>query len=67
MACKIVDLDVAANKLTEVPVSNVAEEEWQERVHRIARGRKLVMREIRILSKLSHVRMKRHLQMFHSY
>jgi hypothetical protein len=46
---------MAAHKLTEVSISDVAGEEWHERIHRIARGRELVMREIRILSKLSHV------------
>jgi hypothetical protein len=62
MACKIVDLDVAANRLTDGPISNVGEERY-ERVRRIARGRELVMREIRILSKLSHVRIDRQFSM----
>jgi serine/threonine protein kinase len=55
LACKIVDLDVAAHKLTEVSASGVAGEEWHERIRRVARGKELVMREVRILSKLSHV------------
>ncbi len=55
MACKIVDMDVVAHKLTEVSVSDVAAEEWHERIRRVARGRELVLREIRILSDLSHV------------
>jgi hypothetical protein len=55
MACKIVDLDVAAHRLTENSVSEIVGEAWNERVRRVARGRELVMREIKILSKLSHV------------
>lgn len=53
MACKIVDLDVAAHRLTEDSVSEIVGEAWNERVRRVARGRELVMREIKILSKLS--------------
>ncbi len=55
MACKIVDLDEAAHKLTESSGSGAAGEGWNEQIRRLARGKELVMREIRILSKLSHV------------
>jgi hypothetical protein len=55
MACKIVDLDEAAHKRTEDSGSDAASEGWNERVRRLTHGKELVMREIRILSKLSHV------------
>jgi hypothetical protein len=56
MACKIVDVDAAAHSLTEDSVSDVVGEAWNDRVRRVARGREPVMREVKILSKLSHVR-----------
>jgi hypothetical protein len=56
IACKIVDLDEAAHKRTEGSGSDAAGEGWNERVRRPTHGKELVLREIRILSKLSHVR-----------
>lgn len=55
VACKIVDLDAAAHQLTELSVSDIAREDWHEGVRRLTRGKELVMREVKILSKLSHV------------
>jgi serine/threonine protein kinase len=55
MACKIIDLDVAADRLTERSLSSAKGEDWNRRLRRVAHGRELVMREIKILSKLSHV------------
>jgi hypothetical protein len=56
MACKIVDIDAAAKQLTETSEVDVVGEQWHDWDRRLARGRDLAMREIRILSKLSHVR-----------
>ena len=55
VACKIVDIDLAADQLTNESGSDVLVEGWNERLRRLARGKELVMREVRILSRLSHV------------
>ena len=55
MACKIIELDEAADRLTERSLSNVKGENRREKLRRVAHGRDLVMREVKILSKLSHV------------
>jgi serine/threonine protein kinase len=55
IACKIIDIDQAADQLTNESGSDVVLEGWNERLRRLARGKELVMREVRILSRLSHV------------
>jgi serine/threonine protein kinase len=55
IACKIIDIDQAADQLTNEFGSDVVLEGWNERLRRLTRGKELVMREVRILSRLSHV------------
>lgn len=55
IACKIVDIGLAADQLTHESGSDIVVEGWNERLRRLARGKELVMREVRILSRLSHV------------
>ena len=55
LACKIIELDVAADRITEHSLSKAEGEDWRDRARRVGRGRDLVMREVKILSKLSHV------------
>ncbi len=55
IACKIVDIDIAADQLTHESGSDIFVEGSNERLRRLARGKELVMREVRILSRLSHV------------
>ncbi|CZR59166.1 related to myosin light chain kinase 2 [Phialocephala subalpina] len=53
LACKVINLSEAADNLAEHS-SAVAGKAWHERVERAREGIRLVMREIKILSKLSH-------------
>jgi hypothetical protein len=56
MACKIVNLSACAAKHMERRTYAKAGNLFQDQVRRAAEGRKLAMREIKILSQLSHVR-----------
>ncbi|KAE8446107.1 hypothetical protein EG329_012478 [Mollisiaceae sp. DMI_Dod_QoI] len=53
LACKIINLREAADNLADHS-STVAGKAWYERMERAKEGIKMVMREIQILSKLSH-------------
>ncbi|TQS35838.1 hypothetical protein Golomagni_03730 [Golovinomyces magnicellulatus] len=55
LACKIVDLSEAAYEITETIQSDPLGQRWINKFHKDRDGKRLVMREIRILSKLSHV------------
>ena len=55
IACKIVDIDAAANKLADNSTYDPLGEDWSRRARSVARAKQVVMREVRILSKLSHV------------
>ncbi|RKF79922.1 Meiosis-specific serine/threonine-protein kinase mek1 [Golovinomyces cichoracearum] len=54
LACKIVDLNEAAYEITETIQSDPLGQRWINKFHKDRDGKRLVMREIRILSKLSH-------------
>lgn len=55
VACKIVNLNLAAKEITENIQIEANGRNWTDSVFRIREGRKLVMREINILSQLTHV------------
>jgi serine/threonine protein kinase len=55
VACKIVDLQLAAKEITENVQLEGNGSNWAESILRIREGKNLVMREINILSQLSHV------------
>ncbi len=55
MACKIDNLNLATQEIMENAQADLEGRKWLDSVHRASEGRKLVMREIKILSKLSHV------------
>lgn len=56
VACKIVNLNASSEKYMERRSQVNPGEMWHDQVRRVAEGRKVTMREIKILSKLSHVR-----------
>jgi hypothetical protein len=56
MACKIVNLSACAEKHMERRTYAKAGNLFQDQIRRAAEGRKFAMREIKILSQLSHVR-----------
>lgn len=56
MACKIVNLDSSVREITGNVTTDIPGRTWLDRIQHAREGRKLVLREIQILSKLSHVR-----------
>jgi serine/threonine protein kinase len=56
MACKIVNLNASGEKHMECRSYLKAGDMWHDQLRRAAEGRKIALREIKILSKLSHVR-----------
>ncbi|RKF53518.1 Meiosis-specific serine/threonine-protein kinase mek1 [Erysiphe neolycopersici] len=54
LACKIVELDKAADEITKTIQPNLINQRWMNNFDRDRDGKKLVLREINILSKLSH-------------
>jgi serine/threonine protein kinase len=61
MACKIVNVDTAVQELTKYDAYEESNQTWQDSYLRMLDGKKKVMREIRILSKLSHVSTQLHI------
>jgi len=61
MACKIVNLSACGEKYMGRRVSTKAGSLFLDQCRRASEGRKLAMREIKILSQLSHVRIVHHL------
>jgi hypothetical protein len=59
-ACKIVNVDAAVQELTKYNASEESSQTWEDSYLRLLDGKKKIMREIRILSKLDHVSAKPH-------
>jgi serine/threonine protein kinase len=59
-ACKIVNVDAAVQELTKYHASEELSQTWEDSYLRLLDGKKKIMREIRILSKLDHVSTRLH-------
>jgi serine/threonine protein kinase len=57
-ACKIVNVDAAVQELTKYDAYEESSQTWEDSYIRVLDGKKKIMREIRILSKLDHVSTK---------
>jgi len=55
LACKIVNLDTSADRLAQNSPEMNNSEAWVDRARQIWDMKKFMMREVKILSKLSHV------------